>query len=75
MAHSLLPSYFGQAFRARCQFRVIMNKFCHLAYSPDSAVTLDKANELHLQLREWFNGLPAELHPESIVLPGHLQLQ
>ena len=75
IAHSLVPSYFGQVFRARCQFRVIMNEFCHLAYSNGSSVTFDKANELHSQLRGWYDGLPLKLLPKSIVLPGHLQLQ
>ncbi|KAI9705941.1 MAG: hypothetical protein M1836_005347 [Candelina mexicana] len=72
--HSLSPSYFGQVFRARCQFRVIMNEFCQLAYSKGSKVTLDKANELHSRLRSWYVDLPGPLLPKTIVLPGHLQL-
>jgi len=77
LCQSLSPSYFGQVFRARCQFRVILNEFCSAAYSKDSglAVTLDKANALHLQLKSWYDNLPGPLLPKNIVLPGHLQLQ
>lgn len=75
MTHILVPSYFGQVFRARCQFRVIMNAFCHLAYASGSRVTFDKANELYSRLQGWYNDLPVKLRPNAIVLPGHLQLQ
>ena len=72
---SIPPSYFGQVFRAKCQFRVIMNAFCHEAYSNGLGVTLDKANELYTRLKHWFDGLPGSLLPKTIVLPSQLQLQ
>jgi hypothetical protein len=75
MTHSLMPSYFGHVFKARCEFRVILNEFCHLVHPEGSGVTLDKANELYSLLKNWYDDLPAILQPKSIVLPGHLQLQ
>ncbi|KAM0250878.1 hypothetical protein ACHAQJ_008456 [Trichoderma viride] len=74
LGRSLLPSHFGQVFKAKSQFRAIMNEFCQAAYSEGSKVTLDKANELHLKLRSWYDSLPTPLLPKTIVLPGHLQL-
>ncbi|KAM5350843.1 hypothetical protein ACJ41O_007348 [Fusarium nematophilum] len=73
--HVLSPSHFGQIFRARCQFRVIMNEFCDVAYSKGSEVNLDKARVLRERLESWYYGLPGPLLPKTIVLPGHLQLQ
>jgi hypothetical protein len=52
-----------------------MNEFCQAAHSEGPKVTLDKANELLLKLRSWYNDLPGPLLPKTIVLPGHLQLQ
>ena len=75
LSSALLPSYFGHVFRARCQFRRIMNEFCQVAYSKSSVVTLDQAAELYSQLKVWFGGLPRPLLPRMIALPGHLQLQ
>ena len=72
---SIMPSYFGQVFRAKCQFRIVMNEFCQDAYSEGSAMTIDRANELYSQLRSRYHALPAPLLPKTIVLPGHLQLQ
>src|ERR1700742_2454938 len=45
-SQTLSPSFFGEVFRAKCQFRVIMNEYCLTAYSKGSepGVTLDKAN-------------------------------
>ncbi|KAH8897378.1 hypothetical protein GQ53DRAFT_638658 [Thozetella sp. PMI_491] len=74
MNRRLSPLYFPQVFRARCQFRIIMNDFCYTAYSKGSGVTLTKANQLRSQLEAWYDGLPGPLQPKTIVLPGHLQL-
>ena len=71
----LFPSHFAQVFEARSRFRLIMNKACQIAYSPNSEMTLDKANQLYEQLRSWYGSLPGPLQPKSVVLPGHLQLQ
>jgi hypothetical protein len=75
LSHHLLPSYFGQVFRAKSQFRVIMNKFCQAAYSKGAGVTLNKAYDLLSQLKTWYEGLSGPLLPKAIVLPGQLQLQ
>lgn len=69
------PLHFGQVFRARCQFRIIMNEYCRIAYSEGPGLTFEKANELCTRLRSWYDGLPGPLLPKTIVLPGHLQLQ
>ncbi|KAJ0108572.1 hypothetical protein J7T55_015006 [Diaporthe amygdali] len=71
---NLSPSYFGQIFKARSEFRVIMNEACHIAYTKGPKMTLDKAGELCSRLRSWHDGLPGPLLPKAIVLPGHLQL-
>ena len=75
LSNRLLPSYFGQVFRARSQFRVIMNEACQAAYSKGSEIILGKANELLKQLKGWYDDLSGPLLPKTIVLPGHLQLQ
>lgn len=72
---NLSPSYFGQIFKARSHFRVIMNEACHLAYTSGSNMTLDQAGDLYSRLTSWYDGLPVSLQPKTIVLPGHLQLQ
>ncbi|KAH8127124.1 hypothetical protein LI328DRAFT_141615 [Trichoderma asperelloides] len=74
LSHSLVPSNFGQMYKAKSQFRIIMNDFCHTAYSEDSEVTVEKANELLFKLQNWFNNLPEPLAPKKIALPGQLQL-
>jgi hypothetical protein len=65
LSHRLSPLYFGQVFRARSQFRVIMNEFCRKAWSKDSAVTIEKANELHSQLSRWYNGYGFRTRPKA----------
>lgn len=75
LTHSLLPSYFGHVFRARSQFRVIMNEFCQVAFSQYSEINLGKAIELRARLQDWYDGLAGPLLSTTIVLPGHLQLQ
>ncbi|KAI0157229.1 putative C6 transcription factor [Xylariaceae sp. FL1272] len=49
-AYSPSPSHFGQVLRAKSQFKVVMNDFCHIAYSKGSKVTAKKANSLRSQL-------------------------
>jgi len=75
LTNHFFPSYFGQVFKAKNQFRVITNEACQVAYSKGSEMTLDKANGLYSQLKDWYDGLPTPLSPRAIVLPGHLQLQ
>jgi hypothetical protein len=77
MSADRLPLNFGQEFRAKAQFRIIMNEFSLAAFSDANkpAITLAKANELYVQLRRWWERLPESLAPKNIVLPGHLQLQ
>ncbi|RTE81585.1 hypothetical protein BHE90_003910 [Fusarium euwallaceae] len=72
--NGLSPSYFSHIFRARCQFRIIMNEICDAAYSEGSSITLDKAHGFRERLASWYRSLPGPLQPRTIVLPGHLQL-
>lgn len=51
LTQTLSPSYFGQVFRSKSQFRVIMHDFCMTAYSEDSQVTVEKAYELRQRLK------------------------
>ncbi|KAI9148245.1 Dehydrogenase orsE [Paramyrothecium foliicola] len=74
LSHSLAPTYFGQVFKARSLFRVIMNEFCYIHFSEGSQITHTAADGLYLRLTRWYNNLPKSLQPEMIVLPGHLQL-
>ncbi|KXJ86060.1 putative C6 transcription factor [Microdochium bolleyi] len=74
LRHSLTPASFGQVFRARSQFRVIMNDYSQAACSPTSKPTHGEANQFRARLDSWFAGLPKPLLPRFIVLPGHLQL-
>lgn len=72
---NLSPSYFGYIFKARCHFRLIMNEFCHIAFTKGSKMTREQAYGLHSRLRNWYDGLPGQLQPKTIVLPGQLQMQ
>lgn len=71
----LAPSHIGDLLKARSQFRIIMNKACRIAWSINSEMSLEEANELFSRLQIWFDALPASLLPKAIVLPGQLQLQ
>lgn len=77
LSRSLVPSNFGQMYKAKSQFRVIMNEFCQMAFiqGQESMVTIDLANKFLYKLINWFNGLPKSLLPRTIALPGQLQLQ
>ncbi|KAK8109399.1 C6 transcription factor, partial [Apiospora kogelbergensis] len=72
----LTPAYFGYGFKAKCELRLIMNEFCHSAYSTASggSVTLGEADKLRSKLLKWYDGLSRPLQPETIVLPAQLQL-
>ncbi|KAL7913972.1 hypothetical protein GGI35DRAFT_231253 [Trichoderma velutinum] len=74
LTDTLSPSCFGDIFRAKSHFRIIMNEFCCAAYSEGSQVTEEKAYELLLKLKHWYDSLPGPLQPKTIVLPAHLQL-
>ncbi|KJK76000.1 hypothetical protein H634G_08757 [Metarhizium anisopliae BRIP 53293] len=74
LTRNLSPSSFGPVFKARSEFRIIMNAYCQAAFSEGSQVTVEKANGFLSRLRCWYDGLPAPLQPKRIVLPGHLQL-
>ncbi|ETN39142.1 uncharacterized protein HMPREF1541_05365 [Cyphellophora europaea CBS 101466] len=74
LSDRLSPSNFAHLLRARCLFRIIMNDFCHAAFSKGSRVTLAGAHGFRERLRCWYDELPGPLRPETIVLPGHLQL-
>ncbi|EHK44954.1 hypothetical protein TRIATDRAFT_139368 [Trichoderma atroviride IMI 206040] len=76
LSRSLIPSNFGQMYKAKSQLRVIMNEYCQTAYieKQESQMTLDIADELLRKLKNWFRGLPASLLPKTIALPGQLQL-
>lgn len=72
---SLSPLHFGHLFKAKCEFRIIMQRFCSRAFAKGVEVELDQAYQLYSQLKYWYNHLPEPLQPRNIVLPAHLQLQ
>lgn len=73
--HGLSSMHMGEVFRAKSQFRIIMNEFCIAAYSDYSKVDINLAYYFRERLEDWYNGLPESLTPKKIVLPGQLQLQ
>ncbi|PTB73357.1 N-terminal fungal transcription regulatory domain-containing protein [Trichoderma longibrachiatum ATCC 18648] len=90
LTQTLSPSYFGQVFRSKSQFRVIMHDFCMTAYSEDSQVTVEKAYELRQRLKSCiyyhhflltiFEPLvdtetPQKPSPKAIVAESRRQLQ
>ncbi|KAK2596784.1 hypothetical protein QQS21_006112 [Conoideocrella luteorostrata] len=74
LKHSRTPSYFGQIFKTRSQFRVIMNEFCQAAYADVAKMSLARANTLRSRLITWFDGLPGQLQPKTTIRPAQLQL-
>lgn len=72
---TLSPLYFGQLFKVKAQQRIIMNRFCHEAYTEGMSVGMDEAYELYAQLNNWYDNLPASFQPRTIVLPSQLQIQ
>lgn len=74
-SQTLTEMHFGHLFKAKCEFRIIMQRFCSTAFAKGVEVELDHAYELYSQLKYWYNSLPAPLQPRRIVLPCHLQLQ
>ncbi len=75
LSRCLVPQYFGQVFKTKSLFRILMNEACQIAYSTGSEMTMDKADQLFKKLEGWYNALPSPLRPEAVVLPAHLQLQ
>jgi hypothetical protein len=78
MNQKLLPTYFGYLFKAKADFRVIMNDIA-LHYFGKSESTpklnLQKVKGFHSRLRNWYDKLPEPLTARRIVLPSHLMLQ
>lgn len=52
-----------------------MNETCHIAFTKGSKMTREQADRLHSRLRNWYDGMPGQLQPKTIVLPGQLQMQ
>jgi hypothetical protein len=75
MGNHLVPMHFGQLFKVKSSFRILMNEVCQAAYSEESEISLDQAKEFISRLKHWFASLPDALLPKNIALPGHLQLQ
>jgi hypothetical protein len=71
----LHPSHFSYLFKAKAELRMIMGKFCTLAYSKDIMVAPETAYDLYSQLNSWSANLPGPLQARNIVFPAHLQLQ
>ncbi|KFG88128.1 putative C6 transcription factor [Metarhizium anisopliae] len=51
LTRNLSPSSFGPVFKARSEFRIIMNAYCQAAFSEGSQITVEKANGFLSRLR------------------------
>jgi hypothetical protein len=54
---------------------VIINEVCQAAFAEDAALTLEQANNFHIRMKDWYQGLPQCLKPRHIFHPNHFQLQ
>ena len=71
----LVPFHFGHLFEAKSRLRIIMEKFCTMAYARGVAVQPDAAYEFYADLRRWYETLPGPLVAQKICFPAQLQLQ
>ncbi|PVH93022.1 hypothetical protein DM02DRAFT_697757 [Periconia macrospinosa] len=69
---TLSPTYYGHAFRAMTNFRVILGEICSASFSTGSKITAKQAMALVNRLTAWYKNLPIPLRPGKIVLPIHL---
>ena len=76
---TLCPVQFGQLFKAKAEFCVILNRLGSNLFKDDkisatglsTKETTDFANEFST----WYAALPSPLTPENIVFPAQLKLQ
>ncbi|KAM0274397.1 hypothetical protein ACHAQH_007899 [Verticillium albo-atrum] len=74
---NLLSTHFGETFVAFSQLRTIMAQIADLAArkrAQGSKLTAADAAGFRTRLVAWFNGMPAFLSPDYIVLPAHLKI-
>lgn len=69
------PTYYGNVFRATCDFRVILSNLCHASFGKGPKLTSQQAMVFTKELIGWYKTLPIVLMPKYIVLPAHLLLQ
>ena len=72
-----LPSYYGFAFKAQAELRVILNYMACQLFDNRKAKqqTLHQALLFKSKLEHWFRHLPDVLSPEKIVFPSQLVIQ
>lgn len=72
------PIYFGYAFKARSELRIIMNDIAARCFNSSATMpqlSLQEAYVFYHRLVEWYNALPDLLLPNNIVFPHTLMLQ
>ena len=80
VSQQLYPVKFGEIFKAKAEFRVILNElglrlFAHQNAAADDRLSNRDASEFCSRFKRWYQALPESLSPRKVVLPGHLTLQ
>jgi hypothetical protein len=71
-------AYFGTLFKAKCDFRVILNDLCLKLFpgAPDHrGLTMKEAVAFRRRFGQWESRLPSALSATRIVFPAQLVLQ
>lgn len=76
---TLVSAHFGLLFKAKCEFRIIMNDLAQTLFGGSGPVqkrlTLEEASGFLNRFKEWENDLPPALSSSRLVLPAQLTLQ
>jgi len=75
----LYPAQFGEIFKAKAAFHVILNELSLRQFTDEPRLNTGLSDaevaEYYMRFRDWFENLPESLSPRKAVLPGHLKLQ
>lgn len=72
---SLHPMHFGAVFKAKSDFRVILNDISRTRIHTGGKFTAEQVHDYGQRMKTWYNYLPKILSPKHIALPAHLMLQ
>lgn len=78
---TLVQSYFGQLFKAKVEFRAVMNEVNVQCFTKTDSKTethklsMQHGHDFTSKLKVWYIGLSVPLHPEHLVLSCHFALQ
>ena len=75
----LYPLQFGELFKAKAEFCVILNelvrRFFKAKEPSEDRPSVAGAAEFYSRFENWYRELPESISPRKAVLPGHLKLQ